>query len=167
MQTADSIRNGHVSAAQARTMPVVWCGATALIIASGLVSSLAGGAGATFGYVYDVLGRGVAFRQGLALYGLAAAVLGAAFMFVPKAACWNLNKGLAWTTFMLMVIGGILMLVVPQVLVAIANGGGDRAEGLASLWSGAWTEAGAKLSFAAAIIGVATFLDAWLRARRA
>jgi hypothetical protein len=164
MQTANSIP-GRPTLTWA--MPVVWCGATTAIIASGLVAPLSGGTGATFGYVFDVLGHGMAFRQGLALYGLAAAVLGAAFMFAPKLGRWNLNRGLAWTTFMLMVIGGIVMLIVPQVLVAIASGGGDRAEGLASLWSGTWVEAGAKLSFAGAIIGVATFLEAWLRARRA
>jgi hypothetical protein len=161
MQTADRMPD------TARwTLPVVWCGTTAAIIASGLVVQLGGGTGASFGYVFDVMGHGVAFRQGLALYGLAAAVLGAAFMFAPKAAHWNLNKGLAWTTFMLMVIGGIVMLIVPQLLVAIADGGGDRAEGLAALWSGTWVEAGARLSFAGGIIGVATFLEAWLRARR-
>ncbi|HEV7694503.1 MAG TPA: hypothetical protein VGO52_26945 [Hyphomonadaceae bacterium] len=174
MQTADIIRNDSGPNEPARlawALPVVWCGVTAAIIASGLVVQLGGGTGASFGYVFDVTGHGVAFKQGLALYGLAAAVLGAAFMFVPKlgrgTARWDLHKGLAWTTFMLMVIGGIVMLIVPQILVAIAQGGGDRAEGLATMWSGAWVEAGAKLSFAGVIIGVATFLEAWFRARPA
>lgn len=147
-------------------MPIIWCAATAAIIASGLAVPFNGGTGASFGYVFEVAGHGLAFRQGLALYGVAAAGLGAAFMFVPKTTRWPLSKGLAWATFMLMVIGGLTMLVVPQVLVAIAAGGGDRAEGLASLWAASWVEAGSKLSFAGGIVGAATFFDAWLRARR-
>src|SRR5262245_26540604 len=164
MRAADSIRDEPGKLVWA--MPLAWCGATTAIIASGLAVQLGGGTGASFGYVFDVMGHGLAFRQGLALYGLAAAVLGVGFVFFPRSARWTLNKGLAWTTFMLVVMGGIVMLIVPQLLVAIAEGGGDRAVGLASLWSGMWVEAGAKLSFAGAIIGVATFLDAWLRARR-
>src|SRR5262245_57518588 len=89
MQTADSIPSKLTWA-----MPVVWCAVTATIIASGLAVQLGGGTGASFGYVFDVMGHGMAFRQGLALYGLAAAVLGAGFMFVPKlgrgATRWNL-----------------------------------------------------------------------------
>jgi hypothetical protein len=159
MQTADSISSRpNLAHGPTWALPLVWCGVTAAIIASGLAVQLGGGTGASFGYMFDVMGHGMAFRQGLALYGLAAAVLGAGFMFAPKLASgrWNLNKGLAWATFMLMVVGGIVMLIVPQVMAAIAAGGGDRAQGLASLWSGTWVEAGAKLSFAGAIIGVAT-----------
>jgi hypothetical protein len=147
-------------------MPLVWCAATAVIIATGLIVPLGGGTVANFGYVFEAAGYGDAFRQGLSIYGLAAAALGAAFMFVPKATRWPFSQGLAWSTFMLMVIGGLTMLVVPQVLVSIAAGGGDRAEGLASMWAALWLEAGAKLTFAGAIVGAATFLDAWMRAKR-
>jgi hypothetical protein len=153
-----------IKAAPARTaaMPLIWCAATAAIIASGLVVPLSGGVSAGFGGVFE-LGHGQDFRQGLALYGVGAAVLGAAFMFAPRRAGWRLHNGLAWTTFMLMVVGGILMLIVPQALVALAEGGGEKATALAQMWSAAWFEAGSKISFAGAIVGAATFLDAWIR----
>jgi hypothetical protein len=147
-------------------MPVIWCAATGIIMASGLAVQFSGGTSANFGYVFEASGHGLAFRQGLALYGLVATALGAAFMFVPKATRWPISKGLAWATFMLMVLGGLTMLVVPQGLVAIAAGGGERAEGLASMWAATWVEVGSKLSFAGTVVGAATFLDAWLRARQ-
>lgn len=153
-------------AAPVWTMPIIWCAVTTAIIAAGLGVTLSGGTSTSFGYMFELTGNGNAFRQGLAFYGLLAAGLGAAFMFVPKATRWQFSNGLAWTTFLFMVIGGLTMLVVPQLLTVIASGGGDRAEGLAALWAATWIELGAKLCFAGAIIGAATFLDAWFRARR-
>jgi hypothetical protein len=148
-------------------MPVVWCAANTLIIAVGLMVPLADGLGSSrFGYVFELTGSGAAFRQGLALYGVAAAGLGAAFMFIPKMPRWSINRGLAWSTFMLMVLGGVLMLIVPQGLVALAAGGPETATGLARMWSAVWVEAGSKISLAGAIVGAATCLDAWLRSRR-
>lgn len=148
-------------------LPLVWCGVTALIIASGLQVPMAGGPSAAgFGYVLGVAGYGDAFLRSLALYSGAAAVLGAAFMFAPRVTGWPISRGLAWVTLMLMAVGGALMLVVPQTLVALAEGSNDRAWGLAQVWSVTWMEAGSRISVAGVLVGVATFVDAWLRRAR-
>jgi len=149
-------------------MPVAWCAATTSIIASGLAVPMAGGPGAAgFGYVFEVVGYGADFRLGLTLYALAAAALGAAFMFAPKITNWRFSSGLAWTTLLFVAIGGLLMLVVPQVLLALAEPDGARATSLAQAWSIAWLEAGSRISVAGVLVAVATFIDAYLRRRRA
>jgi hypothetical protein len=147
-------------------MPVAWCAVTALIIASGLAVPMAGGPGeAGFGYVFEAVGYGQDLMRGLALYSAAAAVLGVAFMFTPKVSGWRFNKGLAWSTFMLMAIGGALMLVAPQALLAMAAGNGERATSLTQVWSIVWIDAGARISIAGVLVAIATFVDAWLRRR--
>jgi hypothetical protein len=143
-------------------LPVAWCGVTAAIIASGLNVPLAGGPGqAGFGYVFIVAGYGGDFMQGLALYALAAASLGATFMLVPKMTRWRISKGLAWSTLILMAVGGVLMLIVPQVLVRLAEGK-EAASGLAQAWSVSWMEAGSRISIVGVLMGLATFVEAWL-----
>ncbi len=144
------------------TLPVIWCAATAAIILTGLAVPLQGGPGeAGFGYVFEVAGYGHTLRQGLAVYSAAAAGLGLAFMFIPKMHGWRINRALAWATFVLMMIGGMLMLVVPQALVALAEG--SEAEALARAWSGTWLDAGSRISLSAMMVGVATLGDAWMR----
>jgi hypothetical protein len=147
-------------------LPVAWCAVTAVIIASGLNVPLAGGPQqAGFGYVFVVGGFGGDFMRGLALYGLAAAALGVAFMFVPRATGWRISKGLAWSTLMLMAIGGVLMLVVPQLLVRLAEGSSEAASSLAQAWSVTWMEAGSRISIVGALMGLATFGEAFWSSR--
>jgi hypothetical protein len=142
-------------------LPLAWCAVTTVIIASGLNVPLAGGPQqAGFGYVFVVGGFGGEFMRGLALYGLAAAALGAAFMFLPKATGWRISKGLAWSTLMLMAIGGALMLVVPQVLVGLAGDASEAASALAQSWSVTWMEAGSRISLVGVLMGLATFAEA-------
>jgi hypothetical protein len=142
-------------------LPLAWCGVTAVIIASGLNVPLAGGPSETgFGYVFVVSGYGGDFMRGLALYALAAAGLGAAFMFVPRLTAWRISKGLAWSTLMLMAVGGALMLVAPQVLVRLAEGN-EAASGLAKAWSVTWMETGSRISIVGVLMGLATFGEAW------
>jgi hypothetical protein len=148
-------------------LPVVWCAITASIIALGLQVPMAGGtAGAGFGYVFEVAGYGADFRKSLALYSAASAVLGVAFMFAPKVTSWPIRKAMAWPTLMLMAVGGILMLIVPQALIALAAGSGERATGVAQVWSITWMEAGSRISLAGVLVGLATFLDAFLNRKR-
>jgi hypothetical protein len=149
-------------------MPVAWCAVTALIIASGLAVPMAGGPGeAGFGYVFEAVGYGQDFMRGLALYSIAAAALGAAFMFTPKVSNWRFNQALAWLSFLLTAIGGALMLVTPQALLAAAEGRGEQATAMAQAWSMTWIEAGARVSIAGVLVAVATFIDAYLRRRKA
>jgi hypothetical protein len=145
-------------------MPIAWCAATMLIIASGLGVPMAGGPGeAGFGYVFEVTGYGQDLRSGLALYSLAAALFGIAFMFLPKLAGWRFNPTLAWLAFMLMAIGGVLMLVAPQALLAMADGRGEGATALAQAWSATWIEAGGRISMSGALVATATFVDGYFR----
>jgi hypothetical protein len=142
---------------------VAWCGITAVIIASGLNVPLAGGPHeAGFGYVFIVSGYGFEFMRGLALYGLAAAALGVAFMFVPRITMWRISRGLAWSTLILMAVGGVLMLIVPQVLVRMTEGTGNAASSLAEAWSVTFMEAGSRISVVGVLMGLATFAEAWL-----
>jgi hypothetical protein len=148
-------------------LPLAWCAITTIIIAWGLNVPLAGGPQqAGFGYVFVVGGFGSEFMRGLALYALSAAALGAAFMFVPRVTGWRISKGLAWSTLMLMAVGGALMLVVPQVLVRLADGSGETASSLAQAWSVTWMEAGSRISFVGVMMGVATFAEAWFGRKR-
>ena len=158
----------HVEATGSKIwlMPVAWCIATTLIIASGLAGPMADGPGeARFGYVFEMVGYGRDLKLGLALYSIAAALLGVAFMFTPKVSGWRFNQALAWLAFLLMAIGGTLMLVVPQALLALAEGRGERAVALAQAWSATWVEAGARISMSGVLVAVATFVDAYLRRR--
>jgi hypothetical protein len=142
-------------------LPAAWCGVTATITASGLNLPLAGGPHAAgFGYVFVVSGYGSDFMQGLALYAVAAAGLGAAFMFVPKLTRWRISKGLAWSTLMLMAMGGALMLIAPQVLVRLGEGS-EAASSLAQAWAVTWMEAGSRISIAGVLMGLATFAEAY------
>lgn len=144
-------------------LPLAWCAITTVIIASGLNVPLAGGPSeAGFGYVFVVSGYGGDFMRGLALYGLSAAALGAAFMFVPKVTHWRISKGLAWSTLVLMAVGGALMLVVPQLLVGMTEGSSEAASSLAKAWSVTWMEAGSRISAVGVLMGLATFAEAWL-----
>jgi hypothetical protein len=148
-------------------LPVVWCAITAVIIALGLQVLMAGGpADAGFGYVFEVTGYGADFRKSLALYSAASAVLGVAFMFAPQVTNWPIRKGMAWPTLVLMAVGGILMLILPQALIALEAGSGGRATGLAQVWSITWMEAGSRISLAGVLVGLATFLDAFLNRKR-
>jgi hypothetical protein len=145
----------------------VWCAITTAIIALGLQVPMAGGpADAGFGYVFEVVGYGADFRKSLALYSAASAVLGVAFMFAPQVTNWPIRKGMAWPTLVLMAAGGVLMLVVPQALIALAASSGERATGLAQVWSISWMEAGSRISLAGVLVGLATFLDAFLNRKR-
>jgi hypothetical protein len=148
-------------------MPIAWCAVTTLIIASGLAVPMAGGPGAAgFGYVFEAVGYGQDFMSGLALYSAAAAGLGVAFMFTPKVSGWRFSRGLAWSTFLLMAIGGALMLVAPRALLALAAGSGERATSLAQVWSIVWIDAGTRISIAGVLVAIATFVDAYLRRHR-
>ncbi len=143
-------------------MPVAWCAVTTVIIAAGLTVPLEAGPQALgFDYLFVAGGYDTAFAQGLAVYAAAAAMLGAAFMFIPKATNWRFRKGMAWATFMLMVVGGVMMLIVPQLLRWLAAG----SEGpitVAAAWSVTWMEAGARIAIAGGLVALATFFDAWL-----
>jgi hypothetical protein len=143
-------------------MPVAWCAVTSAIIASGLTVPLEGGPQAGFGYMFVAAGHGDAFMQGLALYSAFAAGLGIAFMFVPKLTSWRIRNGLAWSTFMLMAVGGTMMLVAPQALLALARSSDSGDTSLALAWSVAWIDAGTRLSLAGGLVGLATFVDARL-----
>ena len=148
-------------------MPVAWCAATSAIIASGLAVPLEGGLAASgFGFFFPTDGQVDIYTRGLAPFSAAAAVLGAAFMFIPKMTTWRIRKGLAWSTFMLMVIGGMMMLVVPQALIAIARANGGSAIGLAVDLSVMWMDFGARLSAVGGLLAIATFVDAWAHRQR-
>lgn len=121
---------------------------------------------AGFGYVFEVTGYGRDMRSGLAFYSAAAALLGAAFVFAPKVAGWRFNRTLAWLAFWLMAIGGLLMLAVPQALLAMAEGRGEDATALARAWSATWVETGGRMSLSGALVAAATLVDAYLRRRR-
>ena len=164
MDTAGTVNERRVGPMQ-WIMPLAWCAVTAIIVASGLNVELAGGpTAAGFGYVFLVAGYGAAFKQGLALYSIAAAVLGLGFMLVPRMTAGKINKGLAWSTLALMAIGGLLMLVAPQVLVAMAGSPDDAAYGVARSWAVTWMEAGSRVSISGAAMGLATFGEAfWSR----
>jgi hypothetical protein len=136
-------------------MPVAWCVVTAAIVASGLAVPLEGGPTAA-GFP---VGEGGDFMQRLALYSVFAAGLAAAFMFAPKVTRWRFRKGMAWSTFMLVAIGGVMMLVVPQLLLDLAQG---YDASLALAWSSVWMDAGARISIAGGLVALATFLDAWM-----
>jgi hypothetical protein len=137
-------------------MPMVWCVVTTAIIASGFAVTLGGGPVAA-GFAVQ---QGGDFKQALALYAVFAASLGVAFMFVPKATNWRIHKGLAWSTFMLAATGGVMMLVVPQILLNLARGYDMSA---ALVWSAAWMEAGERISMAGGLVALAAFFGAWLR----
>jgi hypothetical protein len=102
--------------------------------------------------------------NGLALYSATAAGLGAVFMFAPKRG-WRLNRALAWLSFLFIAMGGAVMLIVPQALLALVEGRGDRATALAQAWSMTWVEAGARISVAGVLVAVATLVDAYVRGR--
>jgi hypothetical protein len=152
------MRAAHNSFERARPvtpiMPMAWCVVTTGIIASGYAVTLGGGPVAA-GFA---IRQGGDFMQGLALYAAFAASLGVAFMFVPKATKWRIHAGLAWSTFMLAAAGGIMMLVVPQILLNLARGY-DMSAALA--WSAAWMEAGERISMAGGLVALATFFGAW------
>src|SRR5690349_12062722 len=93
LDTAGTVNERRVGPMQ-WIMPLAWCAVTAIIVASGLNVELAGGpTAAGFGYVFLVAGYGAAFKQGLALYSIAAAVLGLGFMLVPRMTGGRINKG--------------------------------------------------------------------------
>ena len=143
-------------------LPLAWCAVTTVIIAAGLTAPFEAGPKASgFDYLFTAGGYDTAFVQSLAIYAVAAAALGGAFMFIPKATNWRFRKGLAWATFMLMVIGGIMMLVVPQLL-RLLVAGSEGPVTSAAAWSVAWMDAGARISIAGGLVALATFLDAWL-----
>lgn len=144
-------------------MPVAWCAVTTAIIAGGLTVPFEAGPGASgFDYVFAASGYDRAFAEALAIYAVTAAALGVAFMFIPKATTWRFRKGMAWATFMLMVLGGIMMLMVPQLLRWMATDG-ERPALVAAAWSVAWMDAGARISIAGGLVALATFFDAWWR----
>jgi hypothetical protein len=148
-------------------MPIAWCAVTSAIIVSGLAVPLEGGLEASgFGFFFPADGQGDAYTRSIAPFSAAAAVLGAAFMFIPKMTNWRIRKGLAWSTFMLMVFGGIMMLIAPQAFVAIARANGGAALGMAVDWSVVWMDAGARISVAGGLLAVATFVDAWAHRAR-
>ena len=159
---------GRVRLARAGwALPSVWCLITALIIASGLQVPMTGGLGeAGFSYVLGVAAQGEAFRQYLSIYAGASALLGIGFMFLPQWTGWRLSRAMAWSTLMLMAIGGTLMLIVPQVLVAMTAGANASAWSLAQMWSVTWMEAGSRVALAGGLLGLATFAEAWLRNTR-
>ncbi len=140
-------------------LPLAWCAVTTLIIAAGLTVPLEAGPQASgFDYLFVAGGHDTAFTQSLGLYAIAAAILGAAFMFIPKATSWRFRKGMAWATFMLMVSGGVMMLIVPQLLRWLAVDGAATAS---AAWSVLWMEVGARISLAGGLVALATFFDAW------
>jgi hypothetical protein len=144
-------------------LPVAWSCVTAAIIASGLNVTMSGGPlAAGFGYVFVLSGFAGDFSRGLALYGAAAAALGAAFALIPRKTGLQLSKGLAWSTLLLMAVGGVLMLIVPQVLVGMTVGGNEDAAALAKAWAVTWMEAGSRISAMGALMGLATFGEAIL-----
>ena len=148
-------------------MPVAWCAATFTILLAGLSVPLAGGPGAAgFGYVFEATGYGHDLQSGRMLYSLAAVLFGIAFVFAPKAG-WRVNQMLAWLAFGFMMIGGMLMLVAPQALLAVANGRGEEATALAQAWSMTWVETGGRISMSGALVAAATFLDGYFRRQRA
>lgn len=148
-------------------MPVAWCAATLVILVFGLSVPLAGGPGAAgFGYVFEATGYGHDLQAGRMLFSAAAILFGIAFVFAPKAG-WRFNGTLAWLAFGLMMIGGTLMLVAPQALLAVAEGRGDRATTLAQAWSMTWVETGGRISASGVLIAAATFVDGYFRRRRA
>ncbi len=148
-------------------LPSVWCAITTVIIASGLQVPMSGGLSeAGFSYVLGVASHGETYRYGLTLYAAASALLGVGFMFIPQVTSWRINRGMAWSTLMLMAVGGALMLVVPQVLVAMTAGANDSAWSLGQVWSAAWLEAGSRISIAGGLLGLATLVDAWMRRPR-
>lgn len=151
------------TAAGAWVLPLAWCAVTTAIIVAGLgVPLKAGPAAAGFDYLFTAGGHDTAFERLLAAYGAAASILGAAFMFVPKTTSWRFRKSLAWATFTMMVIGGVMMLIVPQLLrwLVADNEGPVTAT---AAWSVAWMDAGARVSIAGGLVALATFADAWLR----
>jgi len=157
-------RNGtlKVTAPDAWVLPLAWCAVMTAIIAAGLGGPLeAGPAAAGFDYLFTAGGHDTTFVRSLAAYGVAASILGAAFMFIPKATSWRFRKSLAWATFTMMVIGGIMMLIVPQLLrwMVADNEGPVTAT---AAWSVAWMDAGARVSIAGGLVALATFADAWL-----
>jgi hypothetical protein len=102
------------------------------------------------------------FSFGLALYATAAAALGAGFALIPRKMGLRLSKGLAWSTLLLMAVGGVLMLIVPQVLVGMTLGGNEDAAALAKAWAVTWMETGSRISVVGALMGLATFGEAIL-----
>jgi hypothetical protein len=82
-------------------------------------------------------------------------------MFIPKATTWRFRKGMAWATFMLMVLGGVMMLIVPQFMRWLVAGS-EGPVTMAAAWSVAWMDAGARIAVAGVLVALATFLDAWL-----
>jgi hypothetical protein len=149
-----------------RIMPLAWCAVTTVIIAAGLtVPFEAGPQAAGFDYLFTAGGYDTAFTQSLAAYGAAAAGLGAGFMFVPRMTGWRFRKGLAWATFMLMVIGGIMMLIVPPFLRLLVSDHEGPVTSTA-VWSVVWMDSGARISVAGGLVALATFFDAWLRRAR-
>lgn len=148
-------------------LPSVWCAITAVIIASGLQVPMSGGLSAAgFSYVFGVASHGETYRYGLIFYACTSAVLGAGFMFIPKITPWAISRAMAWSTLMLMAIGGVLMLIVPQVLVAITANANAGAWSVAQVWSAAWLEAGLRISIAGGLLGLATLVEAWMRRPR-
>lgn len=143
-------------------MPVAWCAVTTVIIAAGLTVPFEAGPQASgFDYLFVAGGYDRAFVELLAVYAGAAAALGVAFMFTPKATNWRFRKGMAWATFMLMVVGGVMMLIVPQLLRWLVAGTEGPVTATAA-WSVAWMDAGARISIAGGLVALATFFDAWL-----
>ena len=143
-------------------MPVAWCAVTTMIVAAGLTVPFEAGPRASgFDYLFVAGGYDTAFTQALAVYAIAAAALGGAFMFIPKATTWRFRKGMAWATFMLMVIGGVMMLIVPQLIRWLVSGS-EGPVTVAAAWSVAWMDAGARISVAGGLVALATLLDAWL-----
>ena len=143
-------------------LPMAWCAVTTMIIATGLIVPFEAGPQALgFDYLFVAGGHDTVFVQSLAVYAIAAAALGAAFMFIPKATNWRFRKGPAWAAFILMVVGGIMMLIVPQLLRwLVAGSDGPVIETAA--WSVVWMDLGARISIAGGLAGLATFFDAWL-----
>jgi hypothetical protein len=143
-------------------LPLAWCAVTTVIIAAGLTVPFEAGPQASgFDYLFVAGGYDRAFAQSLAIYGAAAAGLGALFMFVPKATNWRFRKGMAWATFVLMVVGGVMMLIVPQLLRwLVADSEGPVT--VAAVWSVTWMDAGARISIAGGLVALATFFDAWV-----
>ncbi|HEY7799999.1 MAG TPA: hypothetical protein VIA80_14615 [Hyphomonadaceae bacterium] len=143
-------------------MPVAWCAVTTVIVAAGLTVPFEAGPRASgFDYLFVAGGYDTAFVQALAIYAVAAAALGGAFMFIPKATTWRFRKGMAWATFMLMVLGGVMMLIVPQFMRWLVAGS-EGPVTMAAAWSVAWMDAGARIAVAGVLVALATFLDAWL-----
>jgi hypothetical protein len=144
-------------------LPMTWCAATTVIIAAGLIVPFGAGPPALgFDYLFVAGGHDAAFVQSLAVYAVAAAALGAAFMFIPKATNWRFRKGMAWAAFILMVVGGMMMLIVPQLLRWLVSGSEGPVIGAAA-WSVVWMDLGARISIAGGLAALATFFDAWLR----